>query len=101
MEALLSQAVDAGCAYLAATQRSDGAWLSFQDADQWVTAFVLANTAGVPMLCQSRRRAARDWLIDNSSSGTWGYSQRHPPDCDSTAWALMALVTEGHVCSTL
>jgi hypothetical protein len=91
------QAVEMGGEYLRRQQSSSGAWQSFRGADQWVTGFVLATMTGVPVLSETTRCRGRQWLIGSSPGAVWGYSGRHPPDCDSTAWAILALKPPDHV----
>ncbi|MFI6623111.1 hypothetical protein [Streptomyces sp. NPDC050528] len=101
----LSDAITSGLQFLLAA-RDDGPWRDFHlpvgEADQWVTAYVLAALSKIPArlrpagLHHATNRAL-DWLIaTRTPRGGWGYNATTGDDADSTAWACAALQGHGH-----
>ena len=101
----LREAVARGVTWFGREQTQGGWWvdLSFlgQPSDEYVTAFVTANLAGLPGAEQfvSRARTAlldrlRMKLLMGTAAG-WGWNLRMIPDADSTAWGLRAVGAAG------
>lgn len=84
--------------------RQDGRWTDFNwrvgNSDAWVTAYVLARLAEIPLNCMSynlrqQLEESLDWLMQaRTTGGAWGYNSQVEDDADSTAWAILAL--RGH-----
>lgn len=83
--------------FLKSKQDQDGKWVDFKleagISTAWTTAFVATAL--------SRRGEARDssqkaclWLFENFRQG-WGFNETVPTDCDSTAWGIMAFISNG------
>ncbi len=82
-----------GLAFLQAKQRNDGAWVDFElevgQATAWTTAFVVGLLRTIDPT--SALRGVR-WLLSTARPDAgWGYNERVPTDCDSTAWSILAL----------
>jgi hypothetical protein len=93
----LGAAVARALRFLAQSMASTGRWTDFASSDEWVTAFVGANLSATreavafwPRLTQTLRRLGRP-------DGCLGYAGGHPPDCDSTAWLLLAAQATGAI----
>jgi squalene cyclase len=86
-------------------QAADGRWRDFElepgESDQWVTAYVGLQVQSVPARLISKPRhvalaRAGDWLIGvMRPDGSWAYNDRCPPDCDSSAHAILFLASQG------
>lgn len=89
----MSSTLDAGIRFLDQARSGAPLWSDFQTqagaSTEWVTAFAL---------CALKRHrpepdppAVRElWWVQRPTGG-WGYNMEVPPDCDSTAWVLLAL----------
>jgi squalene-hopene/tetraprenyl-beta-curcumene cyclase len=91
----IAGAVAAAGAFLEARRKPDGFWRDFETlagpSDEWVTAYVsYALSRGGPMP-PSAFEALQHLLRRQRKAGGWAYARVVPPDCDSTAWALLAL----------
>ncbi|MDP2896994.1 MAG: prenyltransferase/squalene oxidase repeat-containing protein [bacterium] len=85
--------------FLCLTVGDNGAWSDFPTnssgvSTSWVTAHVLWN-AGRVLPEGIATRALRALISEKQASGGWGFSASTPPDADSTAHALAAIVTTG------
>lgn len=89
----LDTTLTAGIGFLDRARSDDELWSDFQtlagSSTEWVSAFVLYSLR--------RRRPEPDPLAlralwrGQRPSGGWAYNGEVPPDCDSTAWVLLAL----------
>ena len=97
----LREPVARAVTWFANEQTRGGWWLDLNllghPSDEYVTAFVAANVAGLPGTDQLVTRA-RKALLDRlrirvviGSAPGWGLNLGTPPDADSTAWGLRAL----------
>ena len=101
----LDVSVRGAVAFLVARQEPDGCWVDFElpvgRATGWTTGYVATMLAPCAAARAAVQRASR-WLMATYRPGQgwahrqplpagWGYNQAVPPDCDSTAWALLAL----------
>ena len=93
----IDRSVAAASGFLADARSPDGLWRDFQtlagESCDWVSSFV-AFSAGD---CRSLRALVRDTLPAilrrQRPNGGWAYNAQVPTDCDSTAWAVLALTT--------
>jgi squalene-hopene/tetraprenyl-beta-curcumene cyclase len=89
----VSAACDAGIGFVDRARSEAPLWSDFDTlagaSTEWVSAYVLyalkrrrpePDASAIRALWRSQRR-----------TGGWGYNTDVPPDCDSTAWALLAL----------
>lgn len=90
----VSESLGKGLEYLRERYEAWGGWSDFSTRSSgksttWITAYVLIRVGR--LLPASLRRNAVDFLIKSQSdSGGWGFSEKTPPDCDSTAHSLAA-----------
>jgi hypothetical protein len=79
--------------FLKSNQYPDGKWTDFDlevgCSTAWITAYVARALHREPQAKPNVRKAC-DWLLTNFRQG-WGYNERVPIDCDSTAWGILAL----------
>lgn len=89
----MRRACEAGLAFIDRSRNGAPLWSGFETlagvSTEWVSAFVLyalkrcrpePDAPALRALWRAQRRA-----------GGWGYNPEVPPDCDSTAWVLLAL----------
>src|SRR4051794_20849086 len=93
----LDSAIAAAASYLVDARSPDLLWRDFEtlagEGSEWVSGFV-AFSAGTSGLLRDAVRDCTSTLLQRQRrSGGWGYNERVPPDCDSTAWVLLALAT--------
>lgn len=91
----LDRAIDDAAAFLVAARGDDGLWRDFLtlagESCDWVSAYIACSfaTAGV------QRDLVRDIAVAlhyrQRPSGGWSYNEVVPPDCDSTAWSMLAM----------
>jgi len=90
--------------YILSRQRGDGSWVDWDlppgQSSIWTTAFVGYRLRNIPTRLRKRARVhmliASDWLLARifPDSG-WGYSEEIGSDADSTALAILFLLSEG------
>ena len=91
---LLSEAIARGAAFLEASRGDDGLWRDFKTlaglSSEWVSGFVACALAqAMPGFALSSTLSC---LADRQrANGGWAYNKCVPTDCDSTAWAVLAL----------
>jgi hypothetical protein len=93
----LDSAIAAAASYLADMRSPDLLWRDFAtlagESCDWVSGFV-AHAAGTSgLLGPLVRECTRALLMRQRRSGGWSYNEHVPPDCDSTAWVLLAMGT--------
>ncbi len=90
--------------YILSYISDDGSWADCQLppgwSDAWVTAYVGYKLRHVPGRLRKRTAdstlSASKWLLRNEyPDGGWGYNMEAGSDADSTAYALLFLVSEG------
>lgn len=64
---------------------------SIGPSDEWASAYVIARLREVPEAKPLVRPAAAQLAQRQRVDGGWGYNASVASDCDSTAWALLAL----------
>jgi len=81
--------------FIVAKQRGDGLWEDFHtlagSSTDWVTAYVAHASSYCANLNEQVHAALKALLQRQRPNGGWSYSETVPTDCDSTAWALLAL----------
>jgi squalene cyclase len=91
----LVDACDAAIEHLGRAQGEGGLWRDFRtlagSSEEWVSAFVAAALARGPRPPRFVDETLKTLVHRQRRDGGWGYSAEVPPDCDSTAWALIAL----------
>ena len=70
----------------------DFATLAGESSD-WVSGFVAFSVGTTGALHSTVHDVLGALLRRQRRSGGWAYNERVPPDCDSTAWVLMAMAT--------
>jgi len=103
---LLTPAVE----FLLDQQCIDGAWREFDldvgPSTSWATSFTLLCLSYLDQALLGKRRveakvkAAKFLIANKRPSGGWGYNENVREDCDSTAYGILALRTNGFVVST-
>lgn len=90
--------------YILSHQSKDGSWMDCQfppgPSDAWATAYVGYRLKRVPNRLKSRAArstlSASKWLKRNEyADAGWGYNRVSGSDADSTACAILLLVSEG------
>ncbi|MDO1444620.1 terpene cyclase/mutase family protein [Rhodocytophaga aerolata] len=86
-----------GKQFLTESRSSDGLWRDFKTkadlSSEWVTSFVtyaLMHTSP-PNWQNNRKMPFQQLFYRQKRNGGWAYNRQVPTDCDSTAWALLAL----------
>jgi squalene cyclase len=91
----ISRALLSADNYIASKQREDGLWEDFQTSaghsTDWVTAYVAHAISCGDHLRENIEQALKALLRRQRPNGGWSYNENVPTDCDSTAWALLAL----------
>jgi squalene cyclase len=81
-------------AFLLERRAPDGLWRDFLTlagtSDEWVSAFVAHALAESDVAQGDLLPSSKALLYRQRWNGGWSYNRRVPPDCDSTAWALIA-----------
>lgn len=94
-EARLRQAIGAAVSFLLDSRSEDGLWRDFRTlagaSSEWVSGFVASSLGAARAAPETLRAALLALLQRQRPSGGWGYNERVPPDCDSTAWVLVAM----------
>lgn len=76
---------------------ADGLWSDFRtlagESRDWVTAFVVFAGQRCEALREAAHGAIRSLYYRQRPSGGWGYNETVPPDCDTSAWVLLAMST--------
>ena len=90
-----------GLRFLANSRRPDGLWEDFMTlagrSVDWVSGFVCSSIVGLPRHRSLTIPSASALLRRRRRSGGWGYNSGVPEDCDSTAWALQAVLAAPHL----
>ena len=90
IDASLSRAIS----FLRRRRREDGLWYEFRTlagtSSEWVSAFIVWILSECED-CDWVQTTVDSLLGRQRSDGGWGYGPAVPPDCDSTAWAILAL----------
>lgn len=95
--------------FLAAAQRADGSWRDFQldvgESSSWVTGYVAYHLRHTPQTVYPSigvmtHKALSFLQNSQGSNGGWGYNEQVVCDCDSTAYAILALHMHGLVAVT-
>jgi squalene cyclase len=90
-----------GLRFLSNVRRPDGLWEDFMTlagrSVDWASGFVCASIAGLPGHRSLTLPCASALLRRRRRSGGWGYNSGVPEDCDSTAWALQAVLAAAHL----
>lgn len=90
-------AIDAAVEYLISRQGDDGLWRDFATlagmSSDWVSGVVTYALACAAVAPEARLAAVKRVTFRQRPNGGWSYNTRVPTDCDSTAWALLALST--------
>jgi hypothetical protein len=93
----LRAAIRGACAYVAGQQAPDQLWRDFNtlagEGSEWISGFVASCLGNSGMLRDEVRGSIRGLIRRQRRSGGWGYNERVPPDCDSSAWVLIAMST--------
>ncbi|HEX3866762.1 MAG TPA: prenyltransferase/squalene oxidase repeat-containing protein [Gemmatimonadaceae bacterium] len=93
-DAPIDGAIERGTRFLLHRQRQSGLWRDFNlpsgISDEWVSGFIGAQLV---VTADVRAHAAAEDCCERlarrqRASGGWGYNRDHPPDADSTVWAL-------------
>ncbi|HTA13603.1 MAG TPA: prenyltransferase/squalene oxidase repeat-containing protein, partial [Solirubrobacteraceae bacterium] len=87
-------------AFLREARGEDLLWRDFEvlglASTEWVTAFVMRCLDETDEDRRGLTGESADALVSlQHSDGGWGFDARWPSDCDSTAWACLALVPHG------
>ena len=99
----LDGALELSLNYILGRQRADGSWLDWDlppgQSSIWTTAFVGYRLRNLPYHLRSRAREsmriASDWLLERMfPDGGWGYTEQTGSDADSTAIAILYLLSE-------
>lgn len=94
-------AVAGALRFLLEMQRPDGLWYDFYtlagQSNDWVSAVVASALARCSADDEGRSLCGVDRALlaltkRQRSNGGWSYNQKVPTDCDSTAWAMQALL---------
>jgi squalene cyclase len=96
----IDKAISRGLNFLSTKQYADGLWRDFETlagaSSDWVSAFVSYaisnNLNSSKMILPTHNSLMRRQRFN----GGWSYNRSVPTDCDSTAWALLALSTNSH-----
>jgi hypothetical protein len=93
----LDDVIERAAVALASARGDDGLWRDFQtlagESCDWVTAFVAYAVGRSRALEEAAHQSVRLLYYRQRPSGGWGYNDEVPPDCDSTAWVLLAAST--------
>jgi len=106
MNAEVRQSYSAAIEFLLNSQKENGSWcdyfLDVGESNSWITAYVLCNlglTKQPSLEHESIKKAIKkavNFLVQNQAlSGGWGYNEHVMQDCDSTAYAIIALRLHG------
>lgn len=91
------RAIERGVAYVTSRSGRDGLWRDFEtlagESSQWVTGFVAYALAQTGADRDASEPALAALAERQRAGGGWSYNDGVPPDCDSTAWSLLALST--------
>lgn len=94
-----SDAVRRTLNFLLAMRRPDGLWYDFHTlaglSNDWVSAVVLNALAAADSarVADEANRSIAALLRRQRRNGGWSYNEGVPTDCDSTAWAVLAVLT--------
>lgn len=82
-------AIERGIDFLLSHRSGDGWWRDFEtlagESDEWITAYIgccLAQAPGGDRAAQE----ALELLLSRRRTVGWGYNEKVPSDCDTTAW---------------
>jgi hypothetical protein len=104
----LAETIAYAAEFLLDRQRQDGTWRDFRlepgESDAWITSYV--GLALAPLESDAAIGAAltcaRSWVAGAMRpQGDWGYNSRTPPDCDSTAHAILFLASGAQAAPTV
>jgi squalene cyclase len=92
---MIDNAISKGLRFLKGTRCKDSLWRDFDTlagkSSDWVSAFVsysVSDSLASERMTLSTRRIL---MHRQRPNGGWSYNRYVPTDCDSTAWALLAL----------
>lgn len=90
-----NRAITEVASFIKDSRCEDGLWRDFKtragESCDWVTGFTIYNSASSDFLRNMLEYASRSLLRRQYRNGGWSYNNEEvPPDCDSTAWVLLA-----------
>ncbi|SFV16015.1 prenyltransferase/squalene oxidase repeat-containing protein [Pseudoduganella namucuonensis] len=95
--ATLNAAIAAAASYLEDARGPDLLWRDFDtlagESADWVSGFVAYCAGSSGVLRGACAETLSALLRRQRPSGGWAYNEQVPPDCDSTAWVLLAMST--------
>jgi squalene-hopene/tetraprenyl-beta-curcumene cyclase len=93
----IDEHIAAAAAHLSRHQSEDGLWRDFETlagaSSDWVSAFICVAAKDCRALRDEVEVALTALVLRQRRNGGWSYNEQVPTDCDSTAWAMMALST--------
>ena len=85
--------------YLESRRNACGLWNEFGTSagrsQEWVSSFIIYSLASAGVARNAVGEAAAKIACTQRSDGGWGFNSLVPSDCDSTAWAMLALDASG------
>lgn len=91
----LDRTIDEAASFLAAACGEDRLWRDFLtlagESCDWVSAYVACAFAAAGVERDRVRDTAVALHYRQRRSGGWAYNEIVPPDCDSTAWVMLAM----------